>query len=807
MYEEGFRWWNMGYAAAIAFVLFALILGGHAGCSCAARAAPEAQRVKRRLAHASPLHAALVAAAALHAAAAALDGVGVAHADRARRARVPPRCCPRAPTLEHYRDAVRAPRPRRAHFAQQPADRGRRRRSSRCSELDGRLRLRASCASRGRDRALPRCCSRRSSIPGQVGDAAALPDAARARAREHLRRRASSRASPASSASSSSASTRSRIPDELLDAARVDGAGELRIFWSIVLPLLRPILVTLGALHLPGHVERLPLAAHRARPTTRLHTLPVALANLLGEHVQDTELMMAGAVLTVLPVLRAVPRAAALRTSQGIVDREREGMSATLAQRAAAALASRASRCARRGAGADAAHGARRLRGRARLDARSLAAARALEIAPDAGTTGSAHAPRLRLPRRRRATSIARKAFALTLPDELSRSRSELRGEAPPNTLEFKLVDPSGDNVWWRVQRDYRVPARLAARRASRSRQLEFAWGPQAGGEPRPKSARLEIAITRGAGRQGHGLDRRPRARGARAAEPRRPAAGRDRVDASRRARAALCVLDGDPQTSWRSGELADRQWLQLDFGSAREYGGLVVDWDPERLRRSSYRVQVSDDGETLDAARTPARPANGGRDYVYLPDGESRYVRLALAEQSGPAATSSRELAVQPIAFSALAERRSSTRSRASALARHLSASTSPASSRTGRSSASTATRKEALLSEEGMLEVDKGAFSIEPFLFVDGALVTWSDVAADAGARGRRAADPVGHLAAAAACGSTIDGLRRRAGRAPRSCTPATAREPRRPRARRRLSSSRSGRSRCCRRGSRST
>ena len=35
----------------------------------------------------------------------------------------------------------------------------------------------------------------------------------------------------------------------------------------------------------------------------RLYTLPVALANLLGEHVQDVELMMAGAVLTVVPVV------------------------------------------------------------------------------------------------------------------------------------------------------------------------------------------------------------------------------------------------------------------------------------------------------------------------------------------------------------------------------------------------------------------------------------------------------------------------------------------------------------------------
>ena len=36
------------------------------------------------------------------------------------------------------------------------------------------------------------------------------------------------------------------VPDELLDAARIDGAGEWRIFWRIVLPLVKPALATLG---------------------------------------------------------------------------------------------------------------------------------------------------------------------------------------------------------------------------------------------------------------------------------------------------------------------------------------------------------------------------------------------------------------------------------------------------------------------------------------------------------------------------------------------------------------------------------
>jgi multiple sugar transport system permease protein len=92
------------------------------------------------------------------------------------------------------------------------------------------------------------------------------------------------------------------IPDALLDAARIDGAGELRIYWSIVLPLCRPILVTLAVFTFLGTWNDFlwPLIV---LTDDRRFTLPVALANLLGEHVQDVELMMAGAVLTVLPVV------------------------------------------------------------------------------------------------------------------------------------------------------------------------------------------------------------------------------------------------------------------------------------------------------------------------------------------------------------------------------------------------------------------------------------------------------------------------------------------------------------------------
>ena len=71
---------------------------------------------------------------------------------------------------------------------------------------------------------------------------------------------------------------------------------------TIVLPLLKPILVTLAMFAFLGSWNDFmwPLIV---LTDSSLHTLPVALASLSREHVQDSELMMAGSVVTMLPVL------------------------------------------------------------------------------------------------------------------------------------------------------------------------------------------------------------------------------------------------------------------------------------------------------------------------------------------------------------------------------------------------------------------------------------------------------------------------------------------------------------------------
>jgi len=92
------------------------------------------------------------------------------------------------------------------------------------------------------------------------------------------------------------------IPDDLLDAARIDGASEFRIYRSVVVPSIMPILATLSIWTFLNTWNDFMWPLIVLSDESRW-TLPVAIANLVGEHVQDTELMMAGSVITVLPVL------------------------------------------------------------------------------------------------------------------------------------------------------------------------------------------------------------------------------------------------------------------------------------------------------------------------------------------------------------------------------------------------------------------------------------------------------------------------------------------------------------------------
>lgn len=92
----------------------------------------------------------------------------------------------------------------------------------------------------------------------------------------------------------------SSMPTELLDAARMDGAGELRVLWSIVVPVMRPVLAALSVFLFLGAWNQFvwPLITLR---TPAMQTLPVALATLQGLQANTNygQILMGTAVSTV----------------------------------------------------------------------------------------------------------------------------------------------------------------------------------------------------------------------------------------------------------------------------------------------------------------------------------------------------------------------------------------------------------------------------------------------------------------------------------------------------------------------------
>jgi hypothetical protein len=316
---------------------------------------------------------------------------------------------------------------------------------------------------------------------------------------------------------------------------------------------------------------------------------------------------------------------------------------------------------------------------------------------------------------------IVRKAFSLSLPKNFAFT-FDLMGEGPRNTFEFKLVDPSKRNVWWWRQRDFAWPTTWQTMAIRKSR-LDLAWGVSSSVKLQ-KIGAIEFAITAGEGGSGSvwidqlSFEERPVPADDGALPTVTATSSRPETDPSN------VVTDGPP--GWHSESVDEEQAITLDFGESREYGGLVVDWDPDDYAKA-FDVESSTDGERWVTAHATER-GNGRRDYLYLPESESRWIRLRLRQSSRGQGYGIRRLRVQPVAFSA------SPNQYFEHVAREEPRGLFP-KYLTGEQTYWTVVGvdgddKEALINEEGMIEVDRGGFSLEPFVWVGDKLVTWADV-----------------------------------------------------------------------------
>jgi multiple sugar transport system permease protein len=92
------------------------------------------------------------------------------------------------------------------------------------------------------------------------------------------------------------------LPKELEEAAIIDGAGYFRIYWSVILPLIRPALAAVGIFMFMGTWNNF-IDALIYLSTPEMFTVPLLLNNFKGLYVSNWSYMMAGTTISVIPVL------------------------------------------------------------------------------------------------------------------------------------------------------------------------------------------------------------------------------------------------------------------------------------------------------------------------------------------------------------------------------------------------------------------------------------------------------------------------------------------------------------------------
>lgn len=312
-----------------------------------------------------------------------------------------------------------------------------------------------------------------------------------------------------------------------------------------------------------------------------------------------------------------------------------------------------------------------------------------------------------------------RRTLPLTFPDNYEFA-FRLRGESPVNDLQFKLIDASGENVWWVNRPKTRFTDEWQPV-IYRKRHVDFAWGPRTDKELR-ESTDVEFTVYAHEGGRGEICFDELTFR-ALPVSPSEPPMPRASASSHRGENSAALVIDGDTESAWRSDADEDKSpWIALDLGVAREFGGLSVHW-LDGAHASRYDVQVSADGAQWRTLRRVVG-GNGGADAIHLPESETRHLRLSLIEGPGEEFALSALDLLPPMSANAFFERIAKDAPRGRYPRGFVGEQTYwtvvgiDGGLQTG------------LLSEDGALEVARGGFSVEPFLILDDeSMVSWAD------------------------------------------------------------------------------
>ncbi|MBX2975601.1 MAG: discoidin domain-containing protein [Ignavibacteriaceae bacterium] len=313
------------------------------------------------------------------------------------------------------------------------------------------------------------------------------------------------------------------------------------------------------------------------------------------------------------------------------------------------------------------------------------------------------------------------KIVPISLPDNYEFS-FRLKADSPNNDFEFKLLDEEGTSVWWMNRRNFTFPKEWQYI-TIKKRQIQKAWGPSTDFSP-TKIHRLEFTIASVNGGKGtiyiedFKLVEKPLPSFSNSAPVLKS------LSQLNSEYPLANIFDKNLSTEWRSGVNQKKEEIIVDFLQVKELGGLTLYWDSINYPRLT-KFLVSDDAKIWREVYSISN-GKGNYSFIYLPETETRFIKIQL-EKSNGSCFALKELVVEPLSIGA-----------------NLNSFIENASSKyprgyypkyfTPEKSYFTITGvnndvKEALINEEGQVEVDKSNFSIEPFIYCNDEFLTWSN------------------------------------------------------------------------------
>ncbi len=294
-----------------------------------------------------------------------------------------------------------------------------------------------------------------------------------------------------------------------------------------------------------------------------------------------------------------------------------------------------------------------------------------------------------------------------------------MKATVPINNFEIKVSDDSlGETIWWVNNKNYSYPAEWK-RYVLKKRHLSFAWGTHAVKFP-DVLKRFEFVVTAGSGGNGSvwvkDLELIP------IPLPPNPLP-KPIVMASSSKASAKNILP-NVRGVWKSTS-SKNEWIEIDFGCHREFGGVRMHWD-QSLAGLNYDVLGSLDGKRYDTLYS-VRNGTSGNVLLFTPEAESRFLRVTLKDNYFKKNFILEEVSIVP------SESLSTPNNYFEFLAANAPRGLYPRYFLKQQSYWTVVgvplDTKEALFSEDGMFEVDKRKFSVEPFVVSNGKILSWAN------------------------------------------------------------------------------